>query len=160
MQKYSNALYIYLMIYTLSTLLRRKGYLRVPLKKVSSGHYTCKIVLNGIIGVFIVDSGASHTCVALEKENHFLLKSTKAEKQATSASSADMDTRQSAGNYLRIGNWIQPKQEVILFDMKTVNEAFEQLNENAVDGILGADVLQQAKAVIDYRRNGLYLLKK
>ena len=148
------------MIYTLSTLLRRKGYVRIPLKKVSSGHYICKLVLNGIPGVFIVDSGASHTCVALDKEAHFSLNSTKAEKQAASASSADMDTRESAENHLRIGNWEQSKQELILFDMTTVNEALAQCNEETVDGILGADVMHQAKAVLDYRRSGLYLLKK
>ena len=148
------------MIYTLSALLGRKGYVRVPLKKVTSGHYICKIVLNGIPGIFIVDSGASHTCVALDKETHFSLNSTKAEKQAASASSADMDTRQSAENHLRIGNWEHFKQELILFDMTTVNEALAQLNEETVDGILGADVLHQAKAVLDYRRSGLFLLKK
>ena len=147
------------MIYTLSTLLRRKGYVRVPLKKVSSGHYICKLVLNGIPGVFIVDSGASHTCVTLDKEAHFLLNSTKAEKQATSASSADMDTRHSAENHLRIGNWEQPKQELIVFDMTTVNEALAECNEETVDGIVGADVLHQAKAVLDDRRSGLYLKK-
>ena len=148
------------MIYTLSTLLRRKGYARVPLTKVSSGHYICRVTLNGISGVFIVDSGASHTCVALEKDNHFLLASTKAEKQAASASSADMDTRQSNANHLRIGNWEHHKQELILFDMTTVNDALAQCNEEAVDGILGADVLHAAKAVLDYRRNGLYLMNK
>ncbi|MGB1080453.1 MAG: retropepsin-like aspartic protease [Flavobacteriaceae bacterium] len=156
-QKYSNALYIYRMIRTLSALLRRKGYVRVPLTKLASGHYICKLTLNDVDGVFIVDTGASHTCVALEKEAHFLLNSTKAEKQAASASSADMDTRQSTENHLRIGSWEQSKQELILFDMTTVNEALVQLNEDAVDGILGADVLHATKAVLDYRRNGLFL---
>ena len=148
------------MINTLSTVLRRKGYVRVPLRKVTTGHYLCKLVLNGIPGVFIVDSGASHTCVALDKEAHFSLNSTKAEKQAASASSADMDTRQSTENHLRIGNWERHEQELILFDMTTVNEALAQYSEDIVDGILGADVLHQTKAVLDYRRSGLYLLKK
>lgn len=148
------------MINTLSTVLRRKGYVRVPLRKVTTGHYLCKLVLNGIPGVFIVDSGASHTCVASDKEAHFSLNSTKAEKQAASASSADMDTRQSTENHLRIGNWERHEQELILFDMTTVNEALAQYSEDIVDGILGADVLHQTKAVLDYRRSGLYLLKK
>ena len=148
------------MIRTLSALLRRKGYVRVPLTKLASGHYICKLTLNDVNGVFIVDSGASHTCVALEKENHFLLSSTKAEKQAASASSAELDTRQSNENHIRIGNWEQHKQELILFDMTTVNEALAQCNEDAVDGILGADILHAAKAVLDYRRNGLYLINK
>lgn len=142
---------------TLSSLLKGKGYIRVALKKVASGHYFCEITLNGVKGVFIVDSGASHTCIALEKEAHFLVASTHAEKQAASASSTDMETRQSEHNHLKIGAWEHSKQELILFDMTSVNTALEPFNEGTVDGILGADVLHAANAVLDYRRNGLYL---
>lgn len=137
--------------------MRRKGYIRVALKKAGSGHYFCEVILNGISGVFIVDSGASHTCIALEKEAHFLVASTEAEKQAASASSTEMETRQSEGNHLQIGSWDRLNQELILFDMTAVNTALEAFNEGTVDGILGADVLHDAKAVLDYRRSGLYL---
>lgn len=142
---------------SLSRLLRRKGYVRVPLTKIKSGHYTCEVTLNGVSGNFIVDSGASHTCVALEKENYFGLSSTNAEKQAASASSNNIETHQSNGNLLQIGVWKQPNQELILFDMTSVNNALLQFNVSPVEGILGADVLHSAKAVLDYRRSGLYL---
>lgn len=147
------------MIRSLSSFLRQKGYIRIPLSKTKSGHYICSIKLNGVLGTFIVDSGASHTCVALEKEMYFSLTSTDVEKQAASASSSDMETRLSEGNHLQIGVWENKKQELILFDMTTVNTALAQFEEDAVDGILGADVLHSTKAVLDYRHSGLFLKK-
>ena len=145
------------MKYSLSSLLRRKGYGRVSLKKVKSGHYVCKVVLNGIDALFIVDSGASHTCVAWDKEAHFKINAAATEQPAASASSAEMETRHSEGNKLYIGSWEAEHQEIILFDITSVNVALERLGATPVDGILGADVLTSAKAVLDYNRSGLYL---
>lgn len=145
------------MKYILSTLLKHKGYVRVPLKKAASGHYICKAVLNGVSGDFIVDTGASHTCVAWDKEAHFKLNTNKAEQQAASASSTEMETRHSEDNVLEVGAWEGRDLEIILFDMTSVNNALEQLDVKAVDGILGADILKATKAVLDYNRNGLYL---
>ena len=145
------------MIINLSTFLRQKKYVRIPLTKTQSGHYICDVILNGVLGKFIVDTGASHTCVSLEKEAFFSLTTTDAEQQATSASSNEMHTRQSNNNHLQLGKWERSKQELILFDMTTVNSALAQFDETPVEGILGADVLHAAKAVLDYRRSGLYL---
>lgn len=145
------------MIRSLSSFLRQKGYWRIPLTKIQSGHYVCAAVLNGIPGTFIVDTGASHTCVALDKEEYFSLITANVDQQAVSASSADLHTRGSNDNTLQIGKWKQSTQELILFDMTTVNAALKQFDQSPVDGIIGADVLHAAKAVLDYRRSGLYL---
>ena len=148
------------MNYSLSTLLKRKSYVRIPLKKVASGHYICTVVLNGISGDFIVDTGASHTCVAWDKEAYFKLNAQETEQQAASASSTKMETRHSHENVLKIGKWTGQQLEIVLFNMTSVNSALEQLDVNAVDGILGADVFEATKAVLDYNRNGLYLKVK
>ncbi len=145
------------MKYSLSTLLKYKGYVRVPLKKTASGHYICSIVLNGVSGNFIVDTGASHTCVSYEKEVAFKLNVSSTKQQAATASSTDMETRQSQDNVLKVGAWEGQQFEVILFDMTSVNSALEKLGVTTVDGILGADVLKETKAVLDYNRSGLYL---
>ena len=68
-----------------------------------------------------------------------------------------METRHREDNVLEIGTREGRDLEIILFDMTSVNNALEQLDVNAVDGILGADVLKETKAVLDYNRNGLYL---
>lgn len=145
------------MKYSLSTLLKHKGYVRVPLKKTASGHYICSIVLNGVSGNFIVDTGASQTCVSCEKEVAFKLNVSSTKQQAATASTTDMETRQSQDNVLQVGAWEGQQFEVILFDMTSINSALEKLGVITVDGILGADVLERTKAVLDYNRSGLYL---
>lgn len=155
--KIHQCVYLYIMKYSLSTLLKHKSYVRIPLKKVASGHYICEVSLNGVSGDFIVDTGASHTCVALDKEAYFKLNARETKQQAASASSNKMETRYSQENVVKIGAWEGQKLEIVLFDMTSVNIVMEQLNVNAVDGILGADVFEETKAVLDYNRSGLYL---
>jgi hypothetical protein len=46
---------------------------------------------------------------------------------------------------------------VVLFDMQAVNHALQKLDIESVDGIIGADVLQSTKAVIDYQNDWFYL---
>jgi hypothetical protein len=44
-----------------------------------------------------------------------------------------------------------------LIDLTPINTAFEAVNLAAVDGIIGADVLKNGSAVIDYDKNYLYM---
>lgn len=141
----------------LSSLLRKKGYTRIPLTKVASGHYICTVTLNGVSGLFIVDTGASHSCVAWNKETLFKLTATATDQQAATASSQGVDTKHSEGNHIQLGSWERQNQDIVLIDLSSVDTALEQFEVAPVDGIIGGDLLHKAKAVLDYRRNGLYL---
>ena len=141
----------------LSSLLRKKGYTRIPLTKVASGHYICTVTLNGVSGLFIVDTGASHSCVAWNKETLFKLTATASDQQAATASSQGVDTKHSEGNHIQLGSWERQNQDIVLIDLSSVDAALEQFEVAPVDGIIGGDLLHKAKAVLDYRRNGLYL---
>ncbi len=46
---------------------------------------------------------------------------------------------------------------IALIDLSPINTAFEAVNLAAVDGIIGADVLKNGSAVIDYDKNYLYM---
>ena len=46
---------------------------------------------------------------------------------------------------------------LVLFDLSHVNQALENHNADQVHGIIGADMLEKGKAVIDYKSNCLYL---
>lgn len=47
--------------------------------------------------------------------------------------------------------------EFVVFDMTHVNEALTTAGIASVDGIIGAEMLKKARAVIDYGRNCVYL---
>ena len=132
---------------TLYQLLRSKGYTRVRLQTLPTNHYLLVATLNGVEGRFILDTGASTTCVSTELTAHFHL----------SAKPSEEDTEVAHHNELVIGSWSSKRRSVVLFDMQAVNHALQKLDIKSVNGIIGADILQSTKAVIDYQNDWLYL---
>ena len=142
---------------TLYQLLRSKSYTRVRLQTLPTNHYVLVATLNGVKGRFILDTGASTTCVSTELTAHFHLNAKPSEEKASSASANELETEISHHNELIIGSWSSQRRSVVLFDMQAVNHALQKLDIESVDGIIGADVLQSTKAVIDYQNDWLYV---
>ena len=142
---------------TLYQLLRSKGYTRVRLQTLPTNHYVVVTTFNGIEGRFILDTGASNTCVSSELTAQFHLNAKPSEEKASSASANELDTEVAHHNELMIGSWYSQRRSVVLFNMQAVNHALQKLDIENVDGIIGADVLKSTKAVIDYNNNWLYL---
>ena len=113
--------------------------------------------LNGVNCRFSLDTGASSTCVSTELAVHFHLNAKPSEEKASSASANELDTEVAHHNTLKIGSWSSKRRSVVLFDMQAVNLALQKLDIESVDGIIGADILQSTKAVIDYQNDWLYL---
>lgn len=90
----------------------------------------------------------------------FKLNSKASEVKAAGAGATDMATQLSTKNTLEIGDWKRMKIKIILFDLSHINEALTSHEALPVDGIIGADVLEKGKAVIDYKSSKLYLKKK
>jgi hypothetical protein len=142
---------------TLYQLLKSKNYTRVRLQTLPTKHYVVVVTLNGVEGRFILDTGASSTCVSTELAMHFHLNAKPSEEKASSASANELDTEVAYHNELIIGKWSSKRRTVVLFDMQAVNLALQKLDIKIVDGIIGADVLQSTKAVVDYQNDWLYL---
>jgi len=142
---------------TLYQLLRSKGYTRVRLQSLSTNHYVLVATLNGVKGRFILDTGASNTCVSTELTAHFHLNAKPSEEKASSASANELDTEVAHHNTLKIGSWSSQRRSVVLFDLQAVNHSLQKLDIEKVDGIIGADILQSSKGVIDYLNDWLYL---
>ena len=142
---------------TLYQFLRKRGYGRVRLLPLPTNHYVVNATLNGTGGRFILDTGASTTCVSTELATHFHLNPKPSEEKASSASSNELDTEVAHNNELLIGPWSSKRRSVVLFDMQAVNNALQKHHIETVDGIIGADILQSVKAIIDYKNDWLYL---
>ncbi|MEC8211449.1 MAG: retropepsin-like aspartic protease [Bacteroidota bacterium] len=142
---------------TLYQFLRSRGYGRVRLLTLPTNHYVVIATLNGTEGRFILDTGASTTCVSTELATHFHLNPKPSEEKASSASSNELDTELAHNNELLIGPWSSKRRSVVLFDMQAVNNALQKQHIEKVDGIIGADILQSVNAIIDYKNDWLYL---
>lgn len=142
---------------TLKNLLSSQGYVSVPLTATKTYHFEVTAVVNGIEGRFIVDTGASNTCLGFDSIEHFGLKTELSEIKAAGAGAIEMDTQISKKNTLEIGKWKRKKIALVLFDLTHVNHALTLHDALPVHGIIGADILKTGKAVIDYPKKRLYL---
>ena len=131
----------------------------IPLILTETNHFEISAKINGVMGRFILDTGASNTCVGLDKADHFQLIFESSDIKAAGAGASEMETFVSEKNKLEIGKWKFKKQQIVLFDLVHVNEALVAHKALPVDGIIGSDILKKAKAVIDYGQNKVYLKK-
>ena len=116
--------------------------------------------VNNIKGSFILDTGASNSCVGFDDIETFALKTEDSEHKASGAGSTEIETLISKKNKIKIGNFKLKKTPLILIDLSHINGALVKQKANPVHGIIGADVLHKGKAIIDYNKKYLYLLNK
>ena len=141
---------------TLNKFLKSKGYSSVKLIFLVTKHYLIEAKVNGIDGTFILDTGASNSCICTSLEDKFKVISKESKEKASSANSEMTNTKISKSNIIQIGKW-EDKINLISFDMNHINNALSQKKVPPIDGIIGADALKKSKAVIDYESNKLYL---
>ncbi|WP_297794680.1 retropepsin-like aspartic protease [uncultured Eudoraea sp.] len=144
----------------LKKVLKSKGYTKVPMVLNGTNHLEVSAKINGITGRFILDTGASNTCVGIDKADYFKLVSKDSKIKAAGAGATDMDTLVSTKNKIVVGGWKKKKQKIVVFDLVHVNEALQAHKSLPVDGIIGADILIKSKAVIDYASGNLFMKKK
>nr|WP_299073955.1 retropepsin-like aspartic protease [uncultured Allomuricauda sp.] len=144
---------------SLKKFLKSKNYLRIPLVLTETNHFEIAAKINGVSGRFILDTGASNTCVGMDKIDFFKMISEVSDIKAAGAGATEMETLVSSKNKIQIGEWKKSKQKIVLFDLVHVNEALTSHNSLPVDGIIGGDILKKGKAIIDYDKKNLYLKK-
>lgn len=142
---------------SLKEFLTEKGYSKVKLKFTKTNHFEIKATINGVKGVFILDTGASSSCVGFNSIEHFKLSVIDSEIKAVGAGASNMVTKLSKSNTLEIGPWKKQRVALVLFNLSHVNEGLINHNANPVDGIIGADILKKGKGIIDYEKKYLYL---
>ncbi len=142
----------------LRNFLEQKGFYRIILKRLKSGHYTFSAKVNNVSGVFILDTGASNSCIGFVYDSYFNLNNEESKIKAAGAGALNMETALAKNNLLVIGNWKLKKMDFILMDLSHVNEALKETNELPIHGIIGADFLKQTRAVIDYGKNCFYII--
>jgi len=139
--------------------LNRKHYHRIKLTKTATNHFELKAKINGVKGRFILDTGASNTCIAMSLAEHFKVNAEASETKAAGAGAIGMTTKQAFDVRIKIGKWQYNKLHLVLLDLTHVNSALTDHGAQPVDGIIGADILEHGKAIIDYSKKSLYLKK-
>jgi predicted aspartyl protease len=145
---------------TLLKHLQKKKYYSIKLKKTKTNHFELKAKINGVKGRFILDTGASNTCVDVNLANHFKLKALDSETKAAGAGATEMNTQEASDVKIKIGKWKYHQLHLVLLDLLHINTALTNHHAKPIDGIIGADILKKGKAIIDYDKERLYLKKR
>lgn len=136
-----------------------QGYFCIKLKKIKTNHFELKAKVNGIKGRFILDTGASNSCVGFNEAATFNLITEDSEHKAAGAGTTEIETQLSKNNQLEIGGFMLKKVKLILLDLEHINNALIKQEAKSVNGIIGADILNRGKAIIDYKKKRIYLAK-
>ena len=141
----------------LQDILKKESYKKINFKVSKTQHLLIKATVNGVTGNFILDTGASNSCVGFECIELFKLKAGKSKTRAAGAGATGMFTQVAKNNELKIGRWKENAFHLVIFDLSHVNQALQEYKAKPVQGIIGADVLLDGKAIIDYYNHCLYL---
>ena len=141
----------------LHEVLKKEKYRKIKFKVTKTQHLLIKAKINNVSGNFILDTGASNSCVGFESIERFELMAKKSKTKASGAGGTGMLTQISKHNLLQLGSWKNHDFSLVIFDLSHVNEALESYKAKPVHGIIGADILLEGKAIIDYYNHYLYL---
>ena len=141
----------------LQKVLKKEKYKKIKFKIIKTQHLLIKVKINDVSGNFILDTGASNSCVGFESIERFKLTTKNSKTKAAGAGGTGMETQISKHNSLQIGSWKNDDFGIVIFDLSHVNEALQQYKAKSVHGIIGADVLMEGKGIIDYYNHYLYL---
>ena len=141
---------------TLNKFLKSEGYNSVNLIFLKTKHYLIEAKVNSINGRFILDTGASNSCICTSLEDKFKVISEDSKEKASSANSEMTHTKISKRNIIQIGKW-NSNASLITFDMSHINNALSQKKIDPIDGIIGADILKKSNSILDYNSNKLFM---
>ena len=106
---------------------------------LKSNHIYCRIELNNVQGVLLIDSGASNSCIDIERQDKFKLDKFK--------KSYAFKTKKGEFSYKKK---VIDKLNFLLIDMSPINIALNKTDEVSVDGIIGADFLLKNNATLNF----------
>ncbi len=115
-----------------------------------SNHIIIECKVNSTNGKFIVDTGASNSCIDIMLVKKFDLSFKKSYEKASSATNQINEIFFSKKNTLEIAGLIKNDFELLIFDMSHINKSFNEKKIDEIDGIIGGDILLKFNATINY----------
>lgn len=124
-------------------------------------HPKLEIGVNGQCKMAILDTGASKTAFDRELLAQLLPQEgfEEVERLSTGLGTNSMQCYKATIAELRVGDFIIRDFEVAVLDLSHINQAYKSLGFGQVLGVIGSDLLQEYKALIDYESRTLTLRK-
>ena len=143
--------------FNLEQQLLKADYSKLQMEKMPSGHLHIVGELNGIKGNFILDTGAGATVIEEKNREKFNMSAEESEEEATGAGGTNIQMQASDDNNFTFDTFKINDFNLLLMNLDHVNDAFESMGLEKIDGVIGADILTNHNAIIDYSNLILFL---
>jgi hypothetical protein len=143
--------------------LQMLGRTHIPIENIliedDGFHLVMNAKVNGKNVRLLIDTGASRTVFDLERLKSFVSEELfeKHDKLSTGLGTDSMPTSTVEIRSIRLGDLTLKNFPAVLLDLQHVNGAYHKLGHDAIDGVLGNDVLVKHKAIINYKKMELTL---
>ena len=141
----------------LKDLLNKQQFVKVKLYKIKTQHLICFGSINNVKATFLIDTGASNSCISLKNIDVYDLKTEGEKFEASGASDKKMEAILSKECKFKLGRFSMKKQKFVLLDLNHINSLLESQNVKKINGIIAAEFLKATKAIIDYDNLDLFL---
>lgn len=141
----------------IATVFEQQDYFSIPFRIRKSNHLFVHAMVNRTKGLFLIDTGASNTCIDLHEQDFFKLLSKQHKAKASGAGGNGLYAEISHENTIQMGKWKKNGLSVILLDLTHVNLALTEYQLPKVHGIIGSDLLKAHQAVIHYPLRLLFI---
>ena len=122
-------------------------------------HLKIKILLNDKVARMILDTGASRTVFDETRITNYVNGELLEEQERLSSGlgTNTMVSKKVTIDKIQLGELELADYPATVLDLSHVNESYEKLEFEAVDGVLGGDILNDYRAIIDYDKEELTL---
>jgi predicted aspartyl protease len=130
----------------------------LPLERSQQNHLLLRTFINGRPALLGVDTGAPVSAIALKRRDYFKLRpipvksKLPAQVEINGAFNSVVIARR-----LQLGALNLIDEPMVLIDLSSSSRAAKALNEEPIDGILGADILFPTSAIVDCQTQKLIL---
>jgi predicted aspartyl protease len=130
----------------------------LPLVRSRQNHLLVRAFINGRAAWLTIDTGAPVSAIALDRREHFRLRPITAKSNLPARVQINGAFNNVAiARELRLGGLTLIDEPVVTVDLGDSTRAARLVNEQEIDGIIGADILFPTKAVLDCQRQLLIL---
>ncbi len=114
-------------------------------------------IINGMAASFLIDTGASRCVFDEHNIRKFLTEEQFAEneKLSTGLGTNTMPTKVVNIEQIRFGSLHINNYDAVAIDLSHIGESYAQLGLPQIDGVLGSDLLNEYKCVINYKKRKL-----
>jgi len=137
----------------------RLGFRAVPLRTLASGHHIVDVELNGRPATFVLDTGASATIIHTPEAANFGITGEAIGSRGAIGLGGGQPASQYRIDSFAIGGVPTRQRRISALNLAQVTSALSALAGAPVHGIIGQDVMNEHRAIIDVRAAAVHLME-